>query len=166
MGTVEVLHLDIGGTEFLKSMSVRARSPSRPEDFAQVLRAAIGLLIGTRIEDLDNVDQSCQMLDGLLAEVPTKRVIRVLEIHKTPLVLDLEYGLSGCETGLNRSLQEQTYELASAGHDFFADHNAIFAGTLKPSRPRYGVMVSKNDRAQPQAMAPFGDALGLGATVE
>jgi hypothetical protein len=166
LGTIEVLHLDIHGTQFSKRVSVRARSPRRAQNFAQLPRATIGLLVGTCVEDLDDVYQIGQILDGLFAEVPSRRVIRMFEIHKAALVLDCEHGFPRRETTLNWTLQEQSDELAGGCHDLFAGHNPVFAGGLEPGRASYGVVVGKDDRIQSQHATPFSYALGFGLAVK
>jgi hypothetical protein len=165
-GPVEVRHLDVYGTQLSKRVSVGAGPGGGAQDFTQIFRAAIGLLVGTCVEHLDDVNQIGQILDGFFTEVPSRRVIRMFEIHKAALVLDGQHGFSRRETALNWPPQEQSDELAGGCHDLFASHNPVFAGGLELSRAGYGVMVGKDDRIQSQHATPFSYALRFGLAVK
>jgi hypothetical protein len=152
--TLEVRHLDVYGTQLSECMSVGARSGRRAQDFTQVFRAAIGLLVGPRVENLDDVNQIGQILDGFFTEVPPRRVIRMFEIHKTALVLDCEHGFSRRETTLNGPLQEQSDELAGGRHDLFADYDARPDLGLDSKSANDRVVVCQKDRSQPETTTP------------
>jgi hypothetical protein len=99
--------------------------------------------IRTCVEDLNDIDQICQLLDGRLTEVPTIQIVRVLEIDETSLIFDLERGLFRCETGRHLSPKEQAYKLTFSRCDLLPDHNSKLTISLEAESSDGSVVIGK-----------------------
>src|SRR5450759_297294 len=161
LGSFEVLHLNVSRADFPQRVGIGAGARRGAQDVAQVLCQAIDVLLRTAVEDLDDVDQVGDGLDARLTEMAPERVIRMLQIDKSALSLDLQRGFSRRETALYRALQEEADKLARIGHHLLPGHYSFPTTCLQPSRARYGVVVGEKNRGQPEPAAPCGHAFGL-----
>lgn len=141
LSIMKVFHLDKHRTQFCKRVSVGTCSCGRAQDFAQILCAAIGLVIGTCVENLDDVDQVRQILDRLLTKMPAGLIVWVLEIDKTSLCLDLESRLHRRKTGCDLPLKEQADNLPFRRGDLLANDDPLSATHLKTGCSTDGVVI-------------------------
>src|SRR4029077_10243630 len=148
-GPVEVVDLEVHGPEFSKSVSIRAGPPCGAKDLTQILSTAVGLVVRAGVEDLHDVDQIRQLLNGVLAQVSAELVIGMLEVNEAPLLLDFDGSLPRAKSGRNPSIEEQTDELAVGRRDLLAHDNSTIKFYLEAKGSNRRVVIGNEHRSQP-----------------
>src|SRR5207244_3686311 len=128
--------------------------------------SAICPVIRACVKDLDDVDQSCQILDRILAEVPAELIVWVFEIHEPSLLLDLDYCLLRGKTRRNPSLEEQADKFAVGRRDLLPDHNSLPDGRLEPNSGDGSVVIGQENGIEPELSASVRNTFWLAFRVE
>src|SRR5438105_7591685 len=106
-------------------MAIGTGTPRNAKGASQFLGSPVDLRLRAPVEDLDDVDLTCDPLDCLFPEVAPARVIRVLQVDQSTLVLDRFDSLFGGQPAGHGLLQEEGNEFSLGGQDLLTDDDRL-----------------------------------------
>src|SRR5438552_3367036 len=146
-------------------MSVRTDSSRDSHGAAKLLGATVGVRHRASIHDLDDVDRARHPLNGLLAQIPSARVVRMFEVDETALLLDGGDRFLGGQAFWHGVLQEQSDQLALAGEDLLSDDCGL-PGFNQRAGTVYRVVIGQEDRREANPTAALCHVQGRYPAVE
>src|SRR3989442_614976 len=152
MGPIKTSHSHIDPADLLERMSIGAGSRRDPKRASQLVSPLVNLGLRPTVEDLDDVNLSCNPLNRLFAQIAPARVVRVFQVDQSSLALDRVDRVFWRQPTGNRLLEKQANQFAFSGEDLLADDRGL-AGLEEQLGAVDAFVVREEDGGEPQLAA-------------